>query len=246
MPESQPRFLDGRPSARRTLVSAIAAVALLPGAAADAAPAKVRVLSPSAGAAVGGTLTVQATAASTVPAVRFQGRWTDADGIRRWHTIGTDRVASNGFSMRWSTAALKEQKAVFVRAVTLTRAGKAAARSAAVRLTTAPTPAAPVQGAGEVAGQQEAAVRQTVRGTCTATPTCRVNTRSGPGTTYARTGQIAESQQVDVVCQGSGELVVTLGGVSPVWNRLLDGTWVSDLYLDTAGKPGFSAAIPRC
>lgn len=248
MHESDARNLDGRRSARGALVAALTVLALVP-AAADAAPApaKVRLLSPTSATQVGGTIDIQATAAASVPAVRFQGRWTDADGVRRWHTIGTDRVASNGFSMRWSSAALKEQKAVYLRAVTLTRAGRVAARSASVRLSVpAATPApAPVE-ESEVAGQSVAAVRQTVKGTCAATAECRANTRSGPGTSYARTGQVKEGDKVDVVCQGTGETVVTLGGVSSVWNKLSDGSWISDLYLDTAGKPGFSPAITRC
>jgi len=228
----------------------VALLALLAAAPAAAAPAKVRILSPTAGTAVGGMVAVQAAAPSSVRAVRFQGRWTDADGIRRWHTIGTDRAASDGFSMRWSTAALRDQQAVYVRAVALTRAGRAAARSGAVRLGPAPAHApaavAPSPEGGAVAGQSAQAVRQTVKGTCAASRECRANARSGPGTSYARTGQISEGEQVDVVCQGSGETVLTLGGISSVWNKLVDGSWVSDLYLDTAGKPGYSAAIPRC
>lgn len=241
-------FLDGRPVVRTTIAVALAAVVLLPVAPASAAPTAVRLLGPPAGTAVGETVALRATATPGVTAVRFQGRWTDADGIRRWHTIGTDRVAGDGFSMAWATAALKEQRAVYVRAVTLTRGGKAGARSAAVRLGAAAAPAATpaVEATGGVAGQSAAAVRHTVKGTCASTRECRANARSGPGTTYARTGQLAEGERVDVVCQGNGETVVTLAGVSSVWNRLLDGSWVSDLYLDTAGKPGFSPAIPRC
>lgn len=256
MHELYGRFLDVRTTGVPALVVlALSAVALLPaaaGAATSANTGRVTLVSPTSRTVVGETLDLRATATGrTVRAVRFQGRWTDADGVRRWHTVGTDRVASNGFSMRWSTSALKEQKAVYVRAVTLDRRGKVVTRSRSVRLSvpaaaTAQGVEAPISAQGEVAGQSTTGVRQTVKGTCGLGTECKVNTRSGPGTSYARTGQIIEGATVDVVCQGSGETVVTLSGISSVWNKLADGSWVSDLYLDTAGKPGFSAAIPRC
>ncbi len=45
-----------------------------------------------------------------------------------------------------------------------------------------------------------------------------------------------------VVCQRTGSRV----GPTAVWNKLGDGRWVSDRYLATRPRSGFTAAVPRC
>ncbi|HEX6232965.1 MAG TPA: glycoside hydrolase domain-containing protein [Jiangellaceae bacterium] len=66
--------------------------------------------------------------------------------------------------------------------------------------------------------------------------------RTGPGTSYSTVGSHASGTTLSVVCQTSGQKV----GTSSVWNRLSDGTWVSDYYVSTPSSTGFTSALPRC
>jgi hypothetical protein len=45
-----------------------------------------------------------------------------------------------------------------------------------------------------------------------------------------------------VSCQRSGSKV----GTTAVWDRLDDGTYVSDYYLATPSKTTYSSPLPRC
>jgi hypothetical protein len=45
-----------------------------------------------------------------------------------------------------------------------------------------------------------------------------------------------------VTCQQAGSLV----GSTRVWDKLRDGSWVSDNSLATPGKPGFTSTVPPC
>ncbi|HEY9294405.1 MAG TPA: glycoside hydrolase domain-containing protein [Microlunatus sp.] len=69
-----------------------------------------------------------------------------------------------------------------------------------------------------------------------------LNARGGPGTSYPITQTYAEGASLPVVCQGVGEKV----GTSSVWNRLTNGSWVSDYYTSTPSDTGFSAGLTRC
>lgn len=73
-------------------------------------------------------------------------------------------------------------------------------------------------------------------------PGASLNMRSGPSTGSAITGKLAHGSSAAVVCQRSG---TTVGG-SRVWDRLMNGSYVSDAYLPTPGHPGYTAVIPRC
>jgi surface antigen len=87
-----------------------------------------------------------------------------------------------------------------------------------------------------------------VYGTC-ADGACGVNERSGPGySEYAIVGNIGEGGDVDIVCQTHGELVTpNHGTASTVWDRLTNGAYVTDVYVDTPGVGGnFSPPIPQC
>jgi len=56
-----------------------------------------------------------------------------------------------------------------------------------------------------------------------------------------------DGDEVDIVCQALGpKLVTSYGGSSSVWDRLLDGGWVSDYFVNTPGRGGLSAPIPAC
>lgn len=69
-----------------------------------------------------------------------------------------------------------------------------------------------------------------------------LNARSGPGTSYAVTSTYGADASLPVVCQGVGEKV----GTTAVWNRLTNGSWVSDYYTSTPSNTGFSAGLTRC
>jgi surface antigen len=87
-----------------------------------------------------------------------------------------------------------------------------------------------------------------VYGTC-ADGACGVNERSGPGySAYALVGSIGEGGEVDIVCQARGELVTpNHGTASTVWDKLTNGAYVTDVYVDTPGVGGnFSPPIPQC
>jgi hypothetical protein len=47
---------------------------------------------------------------------------------------------------------------------------------------------------------------------------------------------------VQVVCQTPGEKVKT----TSVWDKLSDGTYISDLYVSTPSKTTYSPPLPRC
>lgn len=66
--------------------------------------------------------------------------------------------------------------------------------------------------------------------------------RSGPSTSYPIVASYPPGSPVPVICQTSGQRV----GTTSVWNRLTDGTWVTDYYVSTASNTGFSSALTRC
>ncbi|HEX5596616.1 MAG TPA: peptidoglycan DD-metalloendopeptidase family protein [Micromonosporaceae bacterium] len=60
-----------------------------------------------------------------------------------------------------------------------------------------------------------------------------VNKRSGPGTGYAVVGSVADGATVTVSCSANGTSHSGRYGTTSLWNRLSDGTWISDAYLWT-------------
>ncbi|MFJ8692110.1 M23 family metallopeptidase [Streptomyces roseolilacinus] len=60
-----------------------------------------------------------------------------------------------------------------------------------------------------------------------------LNKRSGPGTGHAVVGTVADGVGVTVSCSANGTTHTGRYGSSSLWNRLSDGTWVSDAYLWT-------------
>jgi uncharacterized protein YraI len=69
-----------------------------------------------------------------------------------------------------------------------------------------------------------------------------LNKRTGPGTGYPTAGTVPTGGLAWIDCQGPGTEV----GTTSVWDRLGDGRWVSDYFVATPGKPGYSPPIPRC
>lgn len=60
-----------------------------------------------------------------------------------------------------------------------------------------------------------------------------LNKRSGPGTGYAVVGTVADGATVTVSCSRNGTTHTGRYGSTALWNRLSDGTWVSDAYMWT-------------
>ncbi len=82
----------------------------------------------------------------------------------------------------------------------------------------------------------------TVRYGYTVTSSIPLNARSGPSTSYPIVKTLPSRSAVSVLCQTTGLKVVT----TSVWDRLSDGTYVSDYYVSTPSNTTFSAPLPRC
>lgn len=78
---------------------------------------------------------------------------------------------------------------------------------------------------------------------------CGLHERTGPGySKYRSVGLLNDGDKVKIVCQAAGEPVSGLNGTSSdVWDKLANGHWVADYYVDTPGMEGaFTEPIPRC
>jgi hypothetical protein len=87
-----------------------------------------------------------------------------------------------------------------------------------------------------------------VYGTC-ADGGCGLREHTGPGySSFPTIGMLSEGQEVDIVCQTAGQLVTpNHGTASTVWDKLTNGAYVTDVYVDTPGAGGaFSPPIPHC
>jgi len=60
-----------------------------------------------------------------------------------------------------------------------------------------------------------------------------LNKRSGPGTGFSIVGSVADGATVNVTCHRTGTSHTGRYGPSNVWDKLSDGTWVSDAYVYT-------------
>ncbi len=69
-----------------------------------------------------------------------------------------------------------------------------------------------------------------------------IHSYSGPSTAYPVKTTIPANASVRIVCQTFGPKI----GTTSVWNKLIDGTYVTDYYVRTPNKPGYSAPIPGC
>lgn len=69
--------------------------------------------------------------------------------------------------------------------------------------------------------------------------------RSGPGTSYASVGTVADGARVTIQCQTNGSSVTGTYGTSTIWDRIGSGRFISDAYVLT-GYDGFIPGVPRC
>ena len=66
--------------------------------------------------------------------------------------------------------------------------------------------------------------------------------RSGPGGSYPAVKAYPAGAAVTVVCQAPGSTF----GTTPVWDKLTDGSYITDFRVDTPSDTGYSALITRC
>jgi uncharacterized protein YraI len=72
--------------------------------------------------------------------------------------------------------------------------------------------------------------------------TAAVRARSGPGSSYPLVKTYQDGASLAVVCQAPGSAV----GTTTVWDKLNNGSYVTDNYVSTPSKTGYSAPITRC
>lgn len=74
------------------------------------------------------------------------------------------------------------------------------------------------------------------------TSSSSLNGRSAPTTSAAAVASYPSGATVTVICQTPGTTV----NRTAVWDKLSDGNYVSDAYVNTSSSTGYSAPIPRC
>ena len=86
-----------------------------------------------------------------------------------------------------------------------------------------------------------------VHGTC-ADGRCGLTERSGPARTAPPTGTVfLDNEVIHISCQvRGGSFIDTHGSRSGVWDRLADGGYVTDVFVQTPGKGTFSPGVQRC
>jgi uncharacterized protein YraI len=70
-----------------------------------------------------------------------------------------------------------------------------------------------------------------------------VRQRSGPGTGFRTVGILPAGQRIMVVCQVRTASVINGTGI---WDRLSDGSYVTDYYTSTPAFNNYSPGLSRC
>ena len=207
-----------------------------------AAALSATVTAPTQNQTLQGTVTITAT--SNAPGLEFAA-WYLANPADRdsgsWHVLGVDRTPSDGFTATWDTTPVLNQ-------------GGPGGSLVLLRATVLDQDSAPTGGFSDVR-VDVANSRSTggpvyfpyyVVGTCEEGE-CGLRTRSGPGPAYQAGGERKEGDELDIVCQASGELFTSnFGGSSSIWDKLTDGTWAPDYFANTPVPGSPSPPIPGC
>jgi hypothetical protein len=110
----------------------------------------------------------------------------------------------------------------------------------------APAPAPPSEGTSPHSPGVSSYYVHHVTGTCR-DGSCGLKLRTGPGySVFGAVGSLPEGAEADVVCQAIGQTVSNGYAASAVWDRLTEGYWVSDFYIDTPDIGAYSPPIPQC
>ena len=72
--------------------------------------------------------------------------------------------------------------------------------------------------------------------------TAGIRARSGPGPSYPLVKLYPKGAGLSVVCQTPGPAT----GTTRVWDKLNDGSYVTDFYVSTPSKTSYSAPVTRC
>jgi surface antigen len=184
-------------------------------------------------------------AKSNAPAVRFEAFFFADPSDRhseRTTVIAEDKDSSDGFSAPWNTVAIPNQggpggSSVVVSAVALDANGNPTGSRAAARVNVANS---------RNAGGQTFYPYYVV-GTCEEGE-CGVHERPGPGyTEYPIVGTRQDGEEVNVVCQAYGEEYTSPKASSTkLWDKLTNGNWLIDYYVDTPGRGVPSPPLPPC
>lgn len=207
-------------------------------------PAEVELLSPQADAITQGVVNV--IAKSNAPAVRFQAFYFANPADRRTErttVIAEDKDGSNGFSATWDTTGIPNQggpggSSVVVSAVALDANGNPTESRGNARVNVANS-----RNAGGQTFYPYYVVDTCHEGQC------GLHERSGPGySEYALVGKKEDGEEVDVVCQAYGEEFTSpsSGNSTKIWDKLTNGNWVIDYYVDTPYRGTPSPPLPPC
>lgn len=74
------------------------------------------------------------------------------------------------------------------------------------------------------------------------TTTGRTTLRKAPKVSAASAGVLKKGVALKVICQAPGGVV----SGTKVWNKLSNGAYISDRYVDTPSSTGYTSAVPRC
>jgi hypothetical protein len=115
------------------------------------------------------------------------------------------------------------------------------------RMGTAPAALPPTPGPPPPTAAPPGTFPHHVYHTC-ANGACGLHLHSSPSLSAPVTGVRNDGDEVFVVCQTSGDQVYgSDGSSSTVWDKLSEGNYAADYYVDTAGTRGaFSPPIPQC
>ena len=69
-----------------------------------------------------------------------------------------------------------------------------------------------------------------------------LNARTGPSSSDPIARTYASGSRAPVICQAPGSPI----GTTSVWDKLADGTYVTDYYVSTPSNTSYSAPLPRC
>jgi hypothetical protein len=69
-----------------------------------------------------------------------------------------------------------------------------------------------------------------------------VNARTSPWTSSTIRYRLAEGQGIDIRCQYEGQVI----GGTRIWDRLRDGAWVTDYYVNTPNYNNYSPGLEPC
>lgn len=200
---------------------------------------EVELTEPDAGTTLTGVVDVEAS--GNGPAVRFEAFYSQTPQTAEtasWFLLGQDSTPGNGFAVSWDTTNVPNQGLPTLNTVRV--------RAIALNYRSEPTNVQSVNRVAVSNPSEDGSFRYHVFGTCANGGDCETELYAGPGySSYPVTGAVAEDDPVDIVCQAHGE-TFTGSLSSDVWNKLTNGSWITDYFVETPTAGAFSPPIPAC